>query len=198
MRFLQGLFAFLIISAWVSAARAEVQIDIDLGAQRMQVNSSSGSYSWPVSTARAGYSTPRGSYAPTGMARMHYSRKYDNAPMPHSIFFRGGYAIHGSYATRSLGKPASHGCVRLAPANAALLFAMVKAEGAKISITGSPPRSTQYASARPRKQTRVAAAKRHYAQRYYYGETLPYPPAPRYPAASSGGPWQLFSMDDWW
>lgn len=148
MRCLWSVLAFLSVFLGATAARAEVQIQIDLGAQRMHVESSSGSYSWPVSTARAGYRTPRGSYAPTGMQRMHYSRKYDMSPMPHSIFFRGGYAIHGSYATRSLGKPASHGCVRLAPANAAQLFAMVKAEGARISINGSPPPSKRYASVR--------------------------------------------------
>jgi lipoprotein-anchoring transpeptidase ErfK/SrfK len=67
---------------------------------------------------------------------MHYSKKYDNAPMPHSIFFRGGYAIHGTYATGALGRPVSHGCVRLSPAHAAQLYDMVKREGARISISG--------------------------------------------------------------
>ena len=107
-----------------------------------------GSYSWPVSTARAGYYTPRGSFAPTGLQRMHYSRKYHMSPMPHSIFFRGGYAIHGTYATGTLGRPASHGCVRLSPGHAAKLYQMVQNEGGSISITGSPPRGTRYASAR--------------------------------------------------
>lgn len=129
--------AFLL--ALGASADATVQIHIDLSTQRMQVSSSSGSYNWPVSTARSGYYTPRGSYAPISLQRMHYSRKYDMTPMPYSIFFRGGYAIHGSYATRSLGRPASHGCVRLAPGNAARLFSMVQAEGARISISGTPP-----------------------------------------------------------
>lgn len=141
----------------VAIASATVRIHIDLGTQRMHVESSSGSYSWPVSTARSGYSTPRGSYAPTGMQRMHYSRKYDMSPMPHSIFFRGGYAIHGSYATGSLGRPASHGCVRLSPGNAAHLYQMVQSEGARISISGSPPASRRFAS-----------ASRHH-RRYYAG-----------------------------
>jgi lipoprotein-anchoring transpeptidase ErfK/SrfK len=132
----------------VGQANATVQIHIDLGSQRMHVHSSSGSYSWPVSTARAGYYTPRGSFAPTGLQRMHYSRKYDMSPMPHSIFFSGGYAIHGSYATGALGHPASHGCVRLSPGNAAALYRMVQAEGAHISITGSPPATVHYASTR--------------------------------------------------
>jgi len=71
--------------------------------------------------------------------------------MPHSIFFAGGYAIHGTYETRSLGRPASHGCVRLSPAHAAVLYQMVQAEGARITISGSPPVKTHalaYAPAR--------------------------------------------------
>jgi hypothetical protein len=86
---------------------------------------------------------------------MHYSRKYDMSPMPYSIFFRGGYAIHGSYATGALGRPASHGCVRLAPENAAVLYQLVQMEGASISITGSPPRASRYTSRRyfPRQTT---------------------------------------------
>jgi|SRR4051794_30500836 hypothetical protein len=135
----QAVIGSAFLLALGATANATVHIHIDLSSQRMQVTSSSGSYSWPVSTARSGYSTPRGSYAPTSLQRMHYSRKYDMTPMPHSIFFRGGYAIHGSYATRSLGRPASHGCVRLAPGNAARLFSMVQAEGARISISGTPP-----------------------------------------------------------
>jgi hypothetical protein len=152
-----------------ATAHATVQIHIDLSSQRMQVNSSSGSYTWPVSTARSGYYTPRGSYAPTSLQRMHYSRKYDNSPMPYSIFFRGGYAIHGSYATRSLGRPASHGCVRLAPGNAARLFEMVKAEGARISISGTPPQG----------RTTVARASRRapaFAARRFMQDPMAYAP----------------------
>ncbi len=130
------------------AANARVHIHIDLSSQTMHVDSARGVYSWPVSTARAGYVTPRGYYSATSLQRMHYSRKYDNSPMPYSIFFRGGYAIHSSYATGALGRPASHGCVRLAPGNAAVLYQLVQAEGASISITGSPPRDFHYASSR--------------------------------------------------
>ncbi|HYA81514.1 MAG TPA: L,D-transpeptidase [Methylocystis sp.] len=128
------------------AAKAAVVIDIDLSSQTMHVQSSAGSYTWAVSTARAGFSTPRGHFAPIGLERMHYSKKYDNAPMPYSIFFRGGYAIHATYATGQLGRPASHGCVRLSPAHAQQLFEMVQHEGASISITGAPPRAAHYAS----------------------------------------------------
>lgn len=135
-------FVFFVLAgllASIGLARATAYIHIDLSSQTMHVNSNSGSYSWPVSTARAGYSTPRGSYAPTGMQAMHYSRKYHMSPMPYSIFFRGGYAIHGTYATGALGRPASHGCVRLAPGNARRLYEIVQSEGGSISITGAPP-----------------------------------------------------------
>ncbi len=71
---------------------------------------------WRVSTARRGYWTPRGSFRPYLLKRMHYSSKYENSPMPHSIFFRGGYAIHGTYHVRSLGRAVSHGCIGWHPA----------------------------------------------------------------------------------
>jgi lipoprotein-anchoring transpeptidase ErfK/SrfK len=132
------------------AAKATAIIDIDLAAQKMHVESSTGSYTWPVSTARSGYSTPRGHYAPIGLERMHYSKKYDNSPMPYSIFFRGGYAIHGTHATAALGRPASHGCVRLSPAHAQQLFEMVQREGGSISITGIPRSASRYANYAPR------------------------------------------------
>ena len=73
-----------------------------------------------------GYSTPNGSYRPERLARKWFSRKYDWSPMPYSIFFDGGYAIHGSYEIARLGRPASHGCIRLHPQNAAILFALIK------------------------------------------------------------------------
>jgi|APMI01.1.fsa_nt_gi hypothetical protein len=162
-----------------SAAHARVNISIDLSSQTMRVSSpSGGSHTWAISSARSGYVTPRGSYSPTSLQRMHYSKKYHNSPMPHSIFFRGGYAIHGTGAVSQLGRPASHGCIRLAPGNAARLFQMVKAEGASIHISGSPPasRNVQYAKAKKAKSTLYAAkaskkvqyaARRAPAQNYY-------------------------------
>jgi lipoprotein-anchoring transpeptidase ErfK/SrfK len=86
-------------------------------------------YTWAVSTARKGYRTPVGSFRPQRLERMWYSRKYDMSPMPHSVFFRGGYAIHGTNYVKSLGRPASHGCVRLAPGNAAALYSLVRKHG---------------------------------------------------------------------
>ena len=89
---------------------------------------------WPVSTARKGYYTPTGTFHPYFYHLMHYSKKYDNAPMPHSIFFSGGFAIHATPHTSNLGRPASHGCVRLHPDNASTLYNMTKGEYTTITI----------------------------------------------------------------
>jgi len=88
-------------------------------------------YNWRVSTGREGYETPTGTYRPKRMYSIWYSKKYDDTPMPHAIFFRGGYAIHATHATRRLGRPASHGCVRLSPANAEKLYKLVRKVGPK-------------------------------------------------------------------
>ena len=84
---------------------------------------------WKVSTGAKGFRTPKGSFKPTRMHEMWYSRKYDNAPMPHSVFFRGGYAVHATPHVRNLGRPASHGCVRLSPESAADFFQLVQTFG---------------------------------------------------------------------
>ena len=86
-------------------------------------------FAWKVSTGGRGYVTPTGSFKPTRMHEMWYSKKYDNAPMPHSVFFSGGYAVHATYAIKNLGRPASHGCVRLHPDNAADFYQLVEAFG---------------------------------------------------------------------
>jgi lipoprotein-anchoring transpeptidase ErfK/SrfK len=100
-------------------------------------------YRWPVSTGRAGYSTPSGTYTATSMNEIWYSRQWDNSPMPHSIFFmKDGHAIHGSYEVKNLGKPASHGCVRISPENATTLYALVKENGlenTQVVLTGVTP-----------------------------------------------------------
>jgi hypothetical protein len=141
MRVKSLLAAVLVgLGLWAAPAKAAVDIQVDLSTQTMHVTSGDGTtYNWPVSTARAGFVTPNGHYGVQSLQAMHYSHKYHNSPMPHSIFFHGGYAIHGTYATRSLGAAASHGCVRLSPDHAAALYSMVKVEGARISIVGSRP-----------------------------------------------------------
>jgi lipoprotein-anchoring transpeptidase ErfK/SrfK len=123
-----------IAAAMVLAAapvRASVVIEVDKSSQQMSVLVDGvARYRWAVSTARAGYSTPSGTYHPERLERTWFSREYYNSPMPHSIFFHGGYAIHGSYEISRLGGPASHGCIRLHPSNAATLYALVNREGA--------------------------------------------------------------------
>jgi lipoprotein-anchoring transpeptidase ErfK/SrfK len=111
-------------------ASASVFIEVDRSEQIMRVYVEDRlHYVWPVSTGRRGYSTPTGSYRPYSLKRMHYSSRYDDAPMPYSIFYRGGYAIHGTYAVGRLGSPASHGCVRLHMSNARELFGIVREFG---------------------------------------------------------------------
>ena len=134
--------AFVAIAAPALAAT----VTIDLATQRMHVDSAQGTYDWPVSTARPGYVTPTGTFQPERLAEVYHSKKYDNAPMPHAVFFYYGFAIHGTNEVHHLGHPASHGCVRLAPANATKLFNIVKAESATINITGTPPGQAPYAA----------------------------------------------------
>jgi len=123
----------------VSPASADVRVRIDKSSQVMTVwVNGYAQYQWPVSTAKRGYYTPTGSWRPFRLEPTWYSRKYDNAPMPSSIFFTGGYAIHGTTYASQLGRPASRGCVRLHPANARLLFSLVRSHGMKntrITIT---------------------------------------------------------------
>jgi lipoprotein-anchoring transpeptidase ErfK/SrfK len=111
-------------------AAANIVVHIDRSSQRMAVVvDGEPRYNWRISTARRGYITPPGSYHPEMMARRWFSKRYYNSPMPHSIFFYRGYAIHGTYEISRLGGPASHGCVRLDPSNAAILFGLVEREG---------------------------------------------------------------------
>lgn len=123
-------FGAMLFGTSVGASAAALVANINVSTQTMTVSRNGlVVYRWKVSTARQGYITPRGSYRPQRMHRMWYSRKYDMSPMPYSVFFRGGYAIHGTGAVRQLGRPASHGCVRLHTANAATFYSMVKELG---------------------------------------------------------------------
>jgi hypothetical protein len=138
----------VVVSGAFADARAELVIEIDKTSQRMTVSRDGAQlHVWPVSTGRAGHDTPSGSYRPFRMEVDHYSEEWDNAPMPHSVFFtKRGHAIHGSYDVKKLGTAASAGCVRLEPKNAAALFQMVKAEGlpnVKVAITGQVPARAQ-------------------------------------------------------
>jgi hypothetical protein len=179
MRKWVGFLAVMCGFFWISAAHATVHIDIDLTTQTMNVASADGSYTWRISSARSGYVTPRGTFKPYALQRMHYSKKYHMSPMPYSIFFAGGYAIHGTYSVSQLGRPASHGCIRLSPQNAATLYRLVQSEGAAISISGSPPHRA------------VAVAAHH--KKIAHPHALAYAPV-HHPAAATVVNWQYNPM----
>lgn len=124
------LVGLMLWSVAVTATADNVDVTVDISEQKMTVYvEGRQKYVWKISSAREGYSTPRGDYRPLWITTMHRSKKYDNAPMPYSVFFNGGYAIHGTNQIRQLGKPASHGCVRLHPSNARKLYQLVKKYG---------------------------------------------------------------------
>lgn len=126
---------WLLVGAMIGNASAAVTVRIQLSNQTMLVSVDGAEFaSWPVSTARRGYRTPTGSYRPYSLQRMHYSKLYDYTPMPYSIFFYSGYAIHGTSEVRNLGRPVSHGCVRLAPDQARSLFELVQTQGSQNTI----------------------------------------------------------------
>jgi hypothetical protein len=148
----------------LSAAKANVLITVDKSAQRMTVTVDGAQrWIWPVSTGRSGYATPSGSFTTFRMEEDHYSKEWDEAPMPHSIFFtKEGHAIHGTFDRRRLGSAASHGCVRLSTANAAKLYSLVKKRGlanTRVVVTtarlNSPPVARP--SLPPPEQTEIPA-----------------------------------------
>lgn len=128
---LRCVVAFLTVALCAApAAAGDIFILVDISEQRMWVAVDGvASHTFDVSTGRKGYETPAGQYGVTRMYRKYHSKKYDGAPMPFSIFFHEGYAIHGTTDLKRLGKIASHGCVRLHPDHAELLFDLVASEG---------------------------------------------------------------------
>ena len=132
--------AMLIVAAGAPAGAA-ILVTIDKSTQRMTVEVDGElRWTWPVSTGQLAYDTPSGRYTAFRMEADHFSKEWDDAPMPHSIFFtQKGHAIHGYLNTRNIGSPASHGCVRLTPDNAARLYALVEKQGmasTKVVLTG--------------------------------------------------------------
>lgn len=123
------LFGFLGLSG--TGFAQSVLITVNKVSQKMTVKVDGDTeYVWPVSTGARGYDTPSGKFRPFRMEKDHFSKEWDDAPMPNSIFFTPeGHAIHGSFHVKSLGRRASHGCVRLAPENAAVLYSLVQKAG---------------------------------------------------------------------
>jgi lipoprotein-anchoring transpeptidase ErfK/SrfK len=125
-----AIAALSVLLSTAHQANAAMVVKINRSTQTMEVIVDGvPRYDWAISTGRRSLPTPGGVYHPQRLAARWYSRKYDNSPMPHSIFFRGGIAIHGTYETAYLGRPVSHGCVRLQPANASVLYGLVQQEG---------------------------------------------------------------------
>jgi len=154
------------------AAQAKVAITVDKDNQQMTVAVDGvETYRWPVSSGLPSYETPNGSFRAFRMEEDHYSKEFDEAPMPHSIFFtKIGHAIHGTDSVNRLGSPASHGCVRLSRENAAKLFALVREQGV-LNTTVTLSGSSQVALARnPRPRGNTAVARRaplpQYEQQY--------------------------------
>lgn len=164
MRVVHGLAALIVgLFVWSAEAAAAIVVRVDKSTQTMRVIvDGEHRYTWAVSTGRAGYNTPNGTYAPQRLERSWYSRKYGMAPMPHSIFFRGGYAIHGTTMVGRLGRVDSHGCIRLAPGNARTLFEMVARQrgSTRIVIEGASPRQAPPAAVASRATRSAAAAPR--------------------------------------
>jgi hypothetical protein len=129
-------------AVFVGSARAEISVIVDKSAQRMTVKRDGVLlYNWPVSTGRRGYATPSGAFTAFRMEADHFSKEWDDAPMPYSIFFtKIGHAIHGTNDAQHLGRPVSHGCVRLSVANAETLYGLVQEDGVlrtKVTLIGS-------------------------------------------------------------
>lgn len=163
-----------------SAAQAAVAITINKDEQRMSVAVDGVTkYNWPVSSGNPSHETPNGNFRTFRMEEDHYSKEFDDAPMPHAIFFtKQGHAIHGTDSVNRLGTPASHGCVRLSRANAQTLWDIVKAEGVlntTVSLTGS----SQVALARNPRPNAVATARQQAPSYDAYGQPLQIAPQPR-------------------
>ena len=163
-----------------SAAQADVAITVDKNEQRMTVAVDGVTkYNWPVSSGNPSHETPSGNFRTFRMEEDHYSKEFDDAPMPHAIFFtKQGHAIHGTDSVNRLGTPASHGCVRLSRANAQTLWDIVKAEGVlntTVTLTGS----SQVALARNPRPNAVATARQQAPNYDAYGQPLQIAPQPR-------------------
>ena len=171
-----SLIAAALALPCASAAFATIDIAIDKNAQQMSVAIDGAQrYTWPVSTGRPGYDTPNGTFKVNRMDADHFSQEWDNAPMPHTMFFDlHGHAIHGFFDVKHLGLAVSHGCVRLAPANATVLFNLVKAEGmanTSVTVTGRTPGGDT---------APVARARLPDAETVYSPQPLPIAPPPGY------------------
>jgi lipoprotein-anchoring transpeptidase ErfK/SrfK len=150
-------------------------LDVDLKTQRVTVMEGDAvKYVWPISSGRPGYSTQTGTFQPQWTARMWYSRQWDMAPMPYSVFFNRGTAFHATSATGSLGQRASHGCIRLHPTNAAKLYGLVHRHGLYSTkvIVHSSPSDPVVAKRKPNRSYQQASTRQRAARSYSYGGSV--------------------------
>ncbi|MEP7031486.1 MAG: L,D-transpeptidase [Pseudolabrys sp.] len=180
-----------------TAARAELLIRVDKAAQVMTVTVDGAQlYAWPVSTGLASYDTPNGNFKPFRMEKDHFSREWDDAPMPFSIFFtQAGHAIHGSGHAKNLGRPASHGCVRLSVANAKTLFALVKTEkmaNTRVVLVNDIPMANELVARRGDSRDLGSEQPRIYNDEENFTGALP----PRRDLRVSRDGWQEIPADD--
>jgi hypothetical protein len=172
----------LIGCALPTLAKGAVTVRVDMSSQTMRVDATTGEfYVWKISTGRVGYRTPNGTYRPQRLEKFWRSRKYGMAPMPHSIFFHAGYAIHGTNEVSRLGRTASHGCIRLAPGNAAALFGLVQRHSmaaTRIVITGAPRENAGARAPRLRDEPRSAPNRRPVRVLPLYEDDDEYGPEP--------------------
>ncbi len=193
------------VVAFAQPALADLAINVDRSRQQMTVALNGETmFVWPVSTGAPGYDTPAGTFTPFRMEKDHFSKEWDDAPMPHSVFFTmKGHAIHGSNHLKAMGTPASHGCVRLEPKNAKLLFDLVRQEGmakTRVTIGGETPGAAPQVARRgenyeimrdendytgnvaPRRRVVVREYQErpqyYYAERPYYPRRYGYEPSP--------------------
>jgi L,D-transpeptidase catalytic domain len=193
--FSSALLAAALSLPLAAAARANILVSIDKTSQSMSVTvDGAPRYIWPVSTGRPGYDTPNGTFRPNRMDADHLSQEWDNAPMPHTIFFdMHGHAVHGFFDVKHLGLPVSHGCVRLSPDNAAILFDLVKTEGmanTTVIVAGRTPAGNGPAMARqqPAAAPQAAAAEPMQVTPQYAPQPAPYDQQAAYGQPAYGQP----------
>ena len=89
-----------------------------------------------ISSGKPGKETPTGVFKILQKAATHRSNKYANAPMPFMQRLTwDGIALHAGHLP---GYPASHGCIRLPKAFAALLFAATQ-KGDRVEVVDDEP-----------------------------------------------------------
>jgi hypothetical protein len=109
----------------VSLPSSTVDVELWLGERMGRF----GDLEFPMLGGKPGHETPRGAFRVEWRNRMHYSRQFNNAPMPYSVFFRGGAAIHeGSLSVRS------HGCIHVARSVAAKIFSNVRDRETRVIV----------------------------------------------------------------